>query len=306
MQTEIAQSNNGQEDVPVWDCHVHCYPDSVSANPKRFANEHNEPHWLNLVSNGPQGWVNADGLVKAMDREGIDKAVLLGWYWENPDTCRLQNSWYARYLKEFPDRLMAFAAIHPDDKDPVDELQRAQDWGAIGLGECLPNIQTKDGWSSPGWERIINWTTANHWPINVHVTETVGHHYPGRVETPLMDMVEIFETYPQQHWICAHWGGGLPFYYLNRRVKNALRYVWFDTAASPLLYAPEIWKIVTQLVGRDKILFGSDFPLILDPRNHKKPNWSTILSEITNSGLGKEAISAILSSNLDHLTRRRA
>jgi predicted TIM-barrel fold metal-dependent hydrolase len=306
MSMDEAVEDMNPSSPAVWDCHVHCYPDSVISNPKAFAKANSESHWLDLVSNGPQGWANPENLVRAMDKEGIEKVVLLGWYWENPQTCRLQNEWYAQSVKPFPDRFMAFAAVHPEDNDPIAELERAHDWGAIGLGECLPSVQVSEGWQHPGWERIISWTTDHKWPINVHVTEAVGHKYPGRVDTPLMDMVELFEKYPDQKWICAHWGGGLPFFSLNRRVKSALRNVWFDTAASPLLYAPEIWKIVTQLVGYEKILFGSDFPLILDPRNHKKPNWSRILSEIGNSGLSDKALKAILNGNLNHLASLRA
>ena len=38
--------------------------------------------------------------------------------------------------------------------------------------------------------------------------------------------------------------------------------VYFDTAASPFLYRPQIFTTVAGLVGPEKILFATDFPLI--------------------------------------------
>jgi len=55
-------------------------------------------------------------------------------------------------------------------------------------------------------------------------------------------------------------------------VKAALKNVYFDTAASPYLYTPQVYGQVAQLVGAEKILFGSDYPLILQRRFLKEIN----------------------------------
>ena len=54
-----------------------------------------------------------DELLRAMDAAGISRAVLLGWYWEKPATCAGQNRFYAACVRAHPDRLMAFATLHP-------------------------------------------------------------------------------------------------------------------------------------------------------------------------------------------------
>ena len=38
--------------------------------------------------------------------------------------------------------------------------------------------------------------------------------------------------------------------------------VYFDTAASPFLYKPEVFPVVVGLVGEDKVLLGTDYPLM--------------------------------------------
>jgi predicted TIM-barrel fold metal-dependent hydrolase len=62
--------------------------------------------------------------------------------------------------------------------------------------------------------------------------------------------------------VCAHWGGGLPFYGLMPEVARSLSNVFFDTAATVFLYKPEIFEQVSRIIGSDKILFGTDYPLL--------------------------------------------
>jgi predicted TIM-barrel fold metal-dependent hydrolase len=92
--------------------------------------------------------------------------------------------------------------------------------------------------------------------------------------------------------VCAHWGGGLPFYTLMPEVEKALENVYFDTAISPFLYRPDIYRHVSQLIGADKILFGSDYPVLPASR---------LLKEIDEIGLPDIDRTAILSGNARRL-----
>jgi hypothetical protein len=75
-------------------------------------------------------------------------------------------------------------------------------------------------------------------------------------------------------------------------VKQAMKNVFFDTAASPFLYSPQVYNQVIQLVGADRILFGSDYPLLAQTR---------LLQEINSADLSEEAKSLILSGNARRL-----
>ncbi len=68
--------------------------------------------------------------------------------------------------------------------------------------------------------------------------------------------------------------------------------VFFDTAASPFLYHPQIYHQVTQLVGADRILFGSDYPLLRPSR---------LLKEVKSLGLPEEIERLILYRNAQRL-----
>jgi hypothetical protein len=52
-------------------------------------------------------------------------------------------------------------------------------------------------------------------------------------------------------------------------VKEALANVYVDTAATPLLYGPAVYRQVAELVGAERILFGSDYPLISQRRQRQ-------------------------------------
>jgi predicted TIM-barrel fold metal-dependent hydrolase len=127
-----------------------------------------------------------------------------------------------------------------------------------------------------------------------HSSEPVGHLYPGKgAATPSL-LYKFIANLSDLPVVCAHWGGGLPFYTLMPEVREALENVYFDTAISPYLYRPEIYLQISQLIGADRILFGTDFPVIAQSR---------ILNEIQTAGLTEENKEEILCGNARRLLR---
>ena len=94
--------------------------------------------------------------------------------------------------------------------------------------------------------------------------------------------------------MCAHWGGGLPFYALMPEVADGLGNAYFDTAASPYLYEGGVYSAVAGLVGPTRILFGSDFPLLRASR---------LLREIRRSALSEVEKEAVMGGNAAALLR---
>jgi predicted TIM-barrel fold metal-dependent hydrolase len=108
-----------------------------------------------------------------------------------------------------------------------------------------------------------------------------------------MNLAQIYnflEAYPSNRIVLAHWGGGLFFYSLMKReVKDALRHVWFDTAASPFLYTPDIYRIAGEIIGFEKIFFGSDYPLISPERYFREMEQADIDPEHLKKIKGENA-----------------
>ena len=62
-------------------------------------------------------------------------------------------------------------------------------------------------------------------------------------------------------------------------MKQALQNVWFDTAASPYLYIPDVYRVAGEVVGYKRILFGSDYPLIKPQRYFKEMKLANLSEE---------------------------
>jgi hypothetical protein len=132
-------------------------------------------------------------------------------------------------------------------------------------------------------------------PILLHTNEPVGHVYPGKTAVTLHELYRFLRHYEHNKFVLAHWGGGILFYHLMKReVKEVLRNTWFDTAASPFLYDKEVYALAARILGPDRILFGSDFPL-LEP--------SRYFEEMKEAGLPDETIGNICGGNAARLLR---
>jgi predicted TIM-barrel fold metal-dependent hydrolase len=296
--------------MPVVDAHVHLYPPEVGKDPVAWARTQGETHWATLCARRRSrkvGDANPGGspvqlfptvaeLLREMDTAGVEKSVLLGWYWENPATCIWQNRFYAECVRAHPDRLAAFAAIHPGGRiATLEEIRRVRNDGLIGLGELSPHSQDIAA-SAPIWREILQLAGEIGLPVNLHVTDPESNRYPGRVETPLSDFVDWAREFPRTKFILAHWGGGLAFNPDSRALTN----VYFDSAASPLLYGPEIWRRVTGAVGPNRVLFGSDNPLRLYPKTESGVGLSTFVQEAREALLPAD-LSPILKGNARRL-----
>jgi predicted TIM-barrel fold metal-dependent hydrolase len=134
-------------------------------------------------------------------------------------------------------------------------------------------------------------------PVNLHVTDPLSGAYPGRVETPLADFRSMARAFPHVKFILAHWGGQV------WRDGGALPdNVWVDTAATPLLYgqAP-IWEDGLRACGAERVLWGTDYPLELYPRDNRG-TFAGFLAEARGK-VPAESVDDVLGGNAHRLFR---
>ncbi len=285
-----------QKRAVIIDAHVHLYPAEVDLDPAGWAARTGERHWAVLCTRRRrdgrpvQTLPTIAELLRAMDEAGIARAVLLGWYWEKPATCAWQNRFYAECVRAFPERLSAFATLHPGAGrgETLAELRRARDEGLIGLGELSPHSQGF-GLDDPVFAEVL--ALAGEWnmPVNLHVTDPGSRPYAGRIETPLADFVRLARAFPQTKFILAHWGGMLPM--VDPAASGAaLPNVFYDTAASPLLYEASVWSRALPTFGNDRVLFGSDFPLNLYPKLDEAPGLLRFVTEARTGGANPDVL----------------
>jgi hypothetical protein len=235
-----------------------------------------------------------------MDAAAVERAILLGWYWETPASCVRQNRFYADCRRQHPDRLSAFATVHPamGSRPLREEMRWAHGEGFAGLGELSPHAQ---GYRSgdPAFVAALELAAELGWPVNLHAADPAGRVYPGRVPTPLEDFLELAARFPVVRFILAHWGGLLPLRLPGATMPPNL---YYDTAASPLEQGREIWGQMIEAVGADRVIFGSDFPLNLYPRLDAEPNLARFAEE-ARGALEGPALAAVLRGNLRGLVK---
>lgn len=230
----------------------------------------------------------ADELVAEMGRCGVDLSVASGFAFASLDLCITGNDYVAASCRRFPDRIIGFTVIPPLHPGALEELERCRKLGFKGIGELLPDGQGFDLGDTESLGGMAAWAVANRQPVLVHLSEPMGRSYPGKGQVTPDKGCRLARHYPDLKLVFAHWGGGLPFFELMPDVRGALANVYYDCAASPYLYDPDIYRTVAGLAGSGRVIFGTDYPL-LSPERY--------LKEIGEQGLGPDTYSAFMGRN---------
>jgi predicted TIM-barrel fold metal-dependent hydrolase len=270
------------------DFHTHVFPPRVKQKRSQYIER--DPCFALLYDKKEAKIATAEELIESMDRAGIDASVIVNLGWMTHELCVETNDYILESIARYPKRLIGFCTVQPQSLDAaIAEIERCAQGGARGIGEMRPDIQLLDLEDEAIITPFMAAIKQHRLILLTHTSEPVGHDYPGKgIITP--DVLYPFITrHPEVTIVCAHWGGGLPFYALMPEVPKALQNVYFDTAASPFLYQPQIYALASQLVGADKILFGSDYPLLPQARLLQEINATTLTDDEKSLIAGENA-----------------
>jgi uncharacterized protein len=240
------------------DSHVHILPASMRDARDRLAEL--DP-WFDLCHSGGRAILTAEELLATMDATGIDRSLCFGWPFADAGHCAEVNDHLIAVQRAHPDRLTCFATVSPSRPGAVEELRRCADQGLRGAGELNADAQRFDVEGS-AIDSVARTCADLGMPMVLHCSEPVGHDYPGKGTATPERVAGFALRNPDLQLVCAHLGGGLPFYAHMPEVAELCRRLWFDTAAGPFLYAPTAYRAVADLCGADRLLFGSDLPLL--------------------------------------------
>jgi uncharacterized protein len=262
----------------VIDFHTHILPPRVIENRQDYI--HADRNFAAIYSGDKVKLATADELIYSMDRDGVEISVVLNYGWTTQSLCVEINDYILESTARYPNRLIGFCSVVPSAGDvALKEVERCIKGGIKGIGELRPDIHLKGKYQLKAIEPLVQLVIKNNIIVLTHTSDPVGHQYPGKGKATPNIMYAIAMTFPDLKLVCAHWGGGLPFYALMPEVKTALKNVYFDTAISPFLYTSQVYKQVIQLVGADKILFGTDYPVIPQRRILKEIDSINLLTE---------------------------
>lgn len=265
------------------DFHTHIFPKSIRVNRQIFFP--GEPAFRLLYESPKSRLAGAQEIVATMDEQGVDISVVFGFPWRNAETYKMHNDYIIDAVTRYPQRLVGFACFDLASELAVKEAYRCIESGLSGIGELAFYESGIDEKCLELLSPVMELCRQKDFPVLIHTNEPVGHQYPGKAPIKLEQIYNMANRFCENRLVLAHWGGGIFFYNLMKKeVREVLKNVYFDTAASPYLYDPEIYAIACKLTGRDKILLGSDFPLLKPERYFKE------LDEVGISGSDRAGI----------------
>jgi len=272
------------------DCHVHVTPPDITANWEKYAQK--EPYFSLLSNSKVNKFANTEDVISMLDKENFDKAIIFGFAFCDIGLCRYVNDYVIESINKYPEKLTGFAVVPPGGKETTLEIERCHDAGLKGVGELFPAGQGINLNDNLQTQPITAVCKERSLPLLLHTNENVGRNYAGKTDVTMKEIENFITNNPDLKIILAHMGGGIFLFETMKDIKEKFRNVFYDTAALPFLYDERIYRAIHALNLCEKILFGSDFP-IMSP--------SRYLDGLQKSGLTGEEMELVLGGNVRKL-----
>lgn len=199
-----------------------------------------------------------------MDQQGVHRCGLINYV--APDTLGFTeavNEFVSGYVRDHPDRLIAFGGVHPrlggDAAGAKREVRALKDKGIRGI-KIHPSHQlvhaNDHARGNARLGAIYETCQELGMPVMVHTGTSMFPLARNRFGNPL-ELDDVCVDYPDLKVIMAH--GGRPLwtaeaFFVLRRFEN----VWMDVSSIPPKRFPEWFPKLMDI--SDRVLYGSDWP----------------------------------------------
>src|SRR5215510_9572147 len=200
-----------------------------------------------------------DEIVAEMDAAGVAKILLCAWCLH--DGWMISNAQIAELVARDPDRFVGVASANLDDPNAAAELETFVVRHGFKALRIVPWAWNRPP-SHPSYRPLL----AKCVELGIPFCTQVGHagpRMPSEPGRPIPYLDEIALGFPELRIV----GGHICYPWTDEMIALAWKYdnVFIDTSAYlPRYYPPQLIQFM-KTYGRDKVLFGSNFPqLTLD------------------------------------------
>ena len=238
------------------DFHTHVYPDKIAARTMEALNH------VPDVDAHTDGTLR--GLLSSMDRAGIDKSVILPVATRKGQFDSITK--FAQFLNEgYPDRLVSFGGIHPDDDNIREKLSFLKDNGFKGV-KIHPDY-TETFIDDERYIRIVAACKALGLLVITHAGKDPAYdtiHCPPDKGIRMLNAVNGIVPGEEPFFVFAHLGGCKHLDEVEKHLVGQNCYIDISCSFSGLGHFSEITDDdivrVIRRHGADKILFATDSP----------------------------------------------
>jgi len=239
------------------DFHTHIFPQEVRENREEYLKR--DRTFAEMYANPKAKIATAEELLQSVDEHGVDVSVALGFAWREHELCVRHNDYLLEAAAKSKGRIVAFCTVNMAADEAAGEIVRCAKLGAKGLGELRPESQAWDLNGEPG-ARLGALAKEHQFVLLFHVTEVGGHEYAGKNGLQLGAFYRFAMEHPDLAIVGAHFAGGLPF--AMPEAPQVSLTAFADTAARRFLYPETVYQDAVSRWGAERILPGSDFPLV--------------------------------------------
>jgi predicted TIM-barrel fold metal-dependent hydrolase len=250
--------------------------------PRHAADPMFEPLRRWMKGSLPTGPVPVAATVRAMDDAGIDRALISAWF--GPRGPMISNDEVAGFVAEAPGRLVGVGSVNiARPMDAVREVRRCVRELGFKAIRVLPWL-----WEVPPTDRHFYPVYAACAELGVPFCTQIGHTgplMPSEVGRPIyLDQVAI--DFPELTIV----GGHIGYPWTDEAIAVATKHerVYIDTSAYVAKRYPPALVEFMRTHGRHKVLFGTNYPMILPAR---------ALEGLESLGLDAEATQLFLAGN---------
>ncbi len=226
-----------------------------------------------------------ESTVRSMDEALVSKGLICSW--QGPSGDLISNQEVATFVRQYPDRFVGIASA-PLNKPvtAVAELNRCVvEYGFKGLRivQWLWNLPATHAYYYPLFAKCVE--------LDVPVCLQVGHTgplMPSEVGRPIPYIDQVALDFPELKIVCGHIG--YPWTTEMIAVSTKHQHVYIDTSAYTARRYPRELVSYLKHHGRDKILFGTNYPMITPRKCLENLAELELTEEVANKFLFQNAI----------------
>ena len=194
-------------------------------------------------------------LLEREQKAGLDKCVVLCAA-TAPAQVIPANNYAISLQREHPNQVIAFGTVHPGYENWEDELARIKAAGIRGI-KLHPDFQSF--WLNDPRLLPIFEAAQKDFVFEIHIGDKTS---PDKNPSCPYKLASILRQFPGIRVIAAHFGGYRMWNYaLEVFSGNNFENLWFDTSSTTPFATPELAHKLLGAFPRERILFGTDWPL---------------------------------------------